>query len=105
MIRVETTRDVAQRVPVTLQKAPLSPAQVTNTMERMLVVQSLIHISEPTRPLSISYAAFCLKKKIFATFAIAGRHGLKLLFLRLTPILVNSKPMDLCISKLFYPQL
>ena len=24
---------------------------------------SLIHISEPTRPLYISYAVFCLKKK------------------------------------------
>ncbi len=28
------------------------------------VVLSLIHISEPTRPLYISYAVFCLKKKI-----------------------------------------
>ncbi len=28
-----------------------------------LVVLSLIHISEPTRLLSISYAVFCLKKK------------------------------------------
>ncbi len=27
------------------------------------VVLSLIHISEPTRPISISYAVFCLKKK------------------------------------------
>ena len=26
---------------------------------------SLIHISEPSRPLYISYAVFCLKKKIF----------------------------------------
>ena len=26
---------------------------------------SLIHISEPTRPLYISYAVFCLKKKKF----------------------------------------
>ena len=25
---------------------------------------SLIHISEPTRPYSISYAVFCLKKKL-----------------------------------------
>ena len=29
-----------------------------------LWVLSLIHISEPTRLLSISYAVFCLKKKI-----------------------------------------
>src|SRR5678816_1567774 len=33
-----------------------------NTTEKYL---SLIHISEPTRLLSISYAVFCLKKKIF----------------------------------------
>ena len=29
---------------------------------------SLIHISEPTRPLYISYAVFCLKKKIPAIY-------------------------------------
>src|SRR5678815_4200699 len=29
---------------------------------------SLIHISEPTRLLSISYAVFCLKKKIYLYF-------------------------------------
>ena len=29
----------------------------------LAVVLSLIHISEPTRPLYISYAVFCLKKK------------------------------------------
>ena len=31
--------------------------------ERILYDLSLIHISEPTRLLSISYAVFCLKKK------------------------------------------
>mgnify|MGYP007068955033 CR=1 FL=1 len=30
---------------------------------RSIVALSLIHISEPTRLLSISYAVFCLKKK------------------------------------------
>eukprot|EP00658_Telonema_sp_P-2_P064802 TRINITY_DN54101_c0_g1_i1.p1 TRINITY_DN54101_c0_g1~~TRINITY_DN54101_c0_g1_i1.p1 ORF type:complete len:108 (-),score=17.87 TRINITY_DN54101_c0_g1_i1:57-380(-) len=30
---------------------------------RIILVLSLIHISEPTRLLSISYAVFCLKKK------------------------------------------
>eukprot|EP00658_Telonema_sp_P-2_P008044 TRINITY_DN13008_c0_g1_i6.p1 TRINITY_DN13008_c0_g1~~TRINITY_DN13008_c0_g1_i6.p1 ORF type:complete len:146 (-),score=13.04 TRINITY_DN13008_c0_g1_i6:66-503(-) len=30
---------------------------------RGLIILSLIHISEPTRLLSISYAVFCLKKK------------------------------------------
>ena len=29
-------------------------------------ILSLIHISEPTRPLYISYAVFCLKKKIYS---------------------------------------
>ncbi len=32
------------------------------------VVLSLIHISESTRPLYISYAVFCLKKKIKNTY-------------------------------------
>ena len=33
--------------------------------KRIQVIRlSLIHISEPTRPYSISYAVFCLKKKI-----------------------------------------
>ena len=31
--------------------------------DRLLLGLSLIHISEPTRLLSISYAVFCLKKK------------------------------------------
>eukprot|EP00831_Metopus_contortus_P069753 TRINITY_DN62868_c0_g1_i1.p2 TRINITY_DN62868_c0_g1~~TRINITY_DN62868_c0_g1_i1.p2 ORF type:complete len:126 (-),score=31.76 TRINITY_DN62868_c0_g1_i1:52-429(-) len=30
---------------------------------RQFIILSLIHISEPTRPLYISYAVFCLKKK------------------------------------------
>src|SRR5678816_3169452 len=36
-------------------------AQVTGRAQAVLVL-SLIHISEPTRLLSISYAVFCLKK-------------------------------------------
>ena len=32
-----------------------------------LIALSLIHISEPTRLLSISYAVFCLKKKTIHT--------------------------------------
>ena len=31
--------------------------------DKAVVFLSLIHISEPTRLLSISYAVFCLKKK------------------------------------------
>src|SRR5665213_1396625 len=33
------------------------------TEARMVLVLSLIHISEPTRQAEISYAVFCLKKK------------------------------------------
>ena len=33
----------------------------------MLISLSLIHISEPTRPLYNSYAVFCLKKKSFSS--------------------------------------
>ena len=34
-----------------------------NSPSSMVIGLSLIHISEPTRLLSISYAVFCLKKK------------------------------------------
>eukprot|EP00831_Metopus_contortus_P040477 TRINITY_DN31714_c0_g1_i2.p1 TRINITY_DN31714_c0_g1~~TRINITY_DN31714_c0_g1_i2.p1 ORF type:complete len:142 (+),score=25.97 TRINITY_DN31714_c0_g1_i2:110-535(+) len=37
------------------------PTQITTLPIPLLL--SLIHISEPTRPLYISYAVFCLKKK------------------------------------------
>src|SRR5678816_2416534 len=36
---------------------------VPRDWRRAVIVLSLIHISEPTRLLSISYAVFCLKKK------------------------------------------
>ena len=36
---------------------------ITNIMFDTIEELSLIHISEPTRLLSISYAVFCLKKK------------------------------------------
>eukprot|EP00658_Telonema_sp_P-2_P015936 TRINITY_DN16165_c0_g2_i1.p1 TRINITY_DN16165_c0_g2~~TRINITY_DN16165_c0_g2_i1.p1 ORF type:complete len:193 (+),score=18.37 TRINITY_DN16165_c0_g2_i1:225-803(+) len=36
---------------------------IVDTYKSRLVILSLIHISEPTRLLSISYAVFCLKKK------------------------------------------
>ncbi len=45
-----------------------------------LVVLSLIHISEPTRLLSIAYAVFCLQKKTIHVAArndtIGGYNGL-----------------------------
>src|SRR5678815_5787595 len=51
-------RREAQLRPCRLEAAPLK--DVAEWAERYL---SLIHISEPTRLLSISYAVFCLKKK------------------------------------------
>eukprot|EP00658_Telonema_sp_P-2_P063789 TRINITY_DN5258_c0_g1_i1.p2 TRINITY_DN5258_c0_g1~~TRINITY_DN5258_c0_g1_i1.p2 ORF type:complete len:105 (-),score=6.73 TRINITY_DN5258_c0_g1_i1:60-374(-) len=41
-------------------KLPISPFTITILG---IINLSLIHISEPTRLLSISYAVFCLKKK------------------------------------------
>ena len=38
-----------------------------------IVSLSLIHISEPTRPEPISYAVFCLKKKICANTLFSVR--------------------------------
>ena len=38
---------------------------MTQNEIQKLIDLSLIHISEPTRPLDISYAVFCLKKKFF----------------------------------------
>src|SRR5678815_4991540 len=40
-----------------------TPAGYRFFVDTLLVTLSLIHISEPTRLLSISYAVFCLKKK------------------------------------------
>ena len=39
-------------------------AQAASALDAVVHL-SLIHISEPTRPLYISYAVFCLKKKSF----------------------------------------
>ena len=40
-----------------------APVQEAPKEEVPVAALSLIHISEPTRPLYISYAVFCLKKK------------------------------------------
>ena len=44
-----------------LKKRVVPLAEKLNSKVTLL---SLIHISEPTRPLYISYAVFCLKKKM-----------------------------------------
>ena len=44
----------------------ISDREIENMRARLeQQMLSLIHISEPTRPLYISYAVFCLKKKFF----------------------------------------
>src|SRR5678815_1892414 len=46
-----------------LEPSPTDPDTVYAGVEDAALFLSLIHISEPTRLLSISYAVFCLKKK------------------------------------------
>src|SRR5678815_4544948 len=61
--------EVASGTPVLDWTVPkewnIRDAWVKDATGRRVVDLSLIHISEPTRLLSISYAVFCLKKKIF----------------------------------------
>src|SRR5674536_376509 len=47
---------------------PVIPIYSCTCIIDLLVSLSLIHISEPTRLLSISYAVFCLKKKNNQTY-------------------------------------
>ena len=55
---------------------------------------SLIHISEPTRPYSISYAVFCLKKKNNNKRIIDITHKLKMRQRTLTNI-SNTQPNNI----------
>ena len=48
---------------VILDKVPTLKPEISGDFSKLMIL-SLIHISEPTRPLYISYAVFCLKKKI-----------------------------------------
>ena len=43
---------------------PLAPIMVTKEYTEQIPTLPLIHISEPTRQADISYAVFCLKKKM-----------------------------------------
>eukprot|EP00831_Metopus_contortus_P079145 TRINITY_DN7812_c0_g1_i2.p1 TRINITY_DN7812_c0_g1~~TRINITY_DN7812_c0_g1_i2.p1 ORF type:complete len:194 (-),score=32.35 TRINITY_DN7812_c0_g1_i2:27-608(-) len=45
------------------EKAKEDKCQLIGSFPPLSISLSLIHISEPTRPLYISYAVFCLKKK------------------------------------------
>src|SRR5678816_3263686 len=55
----EANRILASRPPGVARSQELRDLVV----ETVILYVSLIHISEPTRLLSISYAVFCLKKK------------------------------------------
>ena len=58
--------DIGQRILAMDQRinSELSIRMLTYDGYRIPLELSLIHISEPTRLLSISYAVFCLKKKL-----------------------------------------
>eukprot|EP00831_Metopus_contortus_P056240 TRINITY_DN47977_c0_g1_i1.p1 TRINITY_DN47977_c0_g1~~TRINITY_DN47977_c0_g1_i1.p1 ORF type:complete len:157 (+),score=23.48 TRINITY_DN47977_c0_g1_i1:86-556(+) len=69
--RVETTKDILNGDPQKILQTAIYKSFV-HLISHMGVLAnlydpqsnlSLIHISEPTRPLYISYAVFCLKKK------------------------------------------
>ena len=51
------------------------------TVEGMARQLSLIHISEPTRLLSNSYAVFCLKKKTYAVFCLKKKNNFFFFFI------------------------
>src|SRR5678815_5855331 len=57
ILMTETTNRRWRRLPAR------GPIRCGSRERRHVVSLSLIHISEPTRLLSISYAVFCLKKK------------------------------------------
>src|SRR5678816_2432428 len=60
----EGEETVGLNEPITLVDGRGSHEPVHGTVEKNSTLYlSLIHISEPTRLLSISYAVFCLKKK------------------------------------------
>ena len=71
--RLATEMALSPSYPVSYENVPFDPpnnspwikAQIRFGLNNYatLLGLSLIHISEPTRPLYISYAVFCLKKK------------------------------------------
>src|SRR5665254_18212 len=64
-VRSSAASDVYKRQP---RSAGCSWRRSSPCRSRLPSTLSLIHISEPTRLLSISYAVFCLKKKNRGTF-------------------------------------
>src|SRR5678816_2033538 len=56
------TRSLKEHRPLRV-KAGFDPTAPDLHLGHTVLILSLIHISEPTRLLSISYAVFCLKKK------------------------------------------
>ena len=60
--KLARTKDI--KINVSAPKLAEIKRSIGNIRDKSVRVLSLIHISEPTRLLSISYAVFCLKKKI-----------------------------------------
>ena len=61
---IEAAEEYGRALPMMMTAAGTVPAAKVFVMG-VGVALSLIHISEPTRPLYISYAVFCLKKFFF----------------------------------------
>ena len=45
----------------------ISLRRILGMIEGVVIILTIIHISEPTRPYKTSYAVFCLKKKTTPT--------------------------------------
>src|SRR5678816_4634461 len=58
---VRNGKERKTHIPVTRPESPRYAQQIDRESRAQYL--SLIHVSEPTRLLSISYAVFCLKKK------------------------------------------
>ena len=69
---------------------PWQPAELDRVCAA-LVALSLIHISEPTRLLSISYAVFCLKKKTTARQLTALAYSVARQTLQTKPVYHNTR--------------
>src|SRR5678815_2460142 len=64
LMRPKTMLNQIDALPCPKSQRPLRHGDMqSDAREHRLHMLSLIHISEPTRLLSISYAVFCLKKK------------------------------------------
>ena len=57
-------RHIQANKPILIATGPAGSGKTLLACQEAVRMLSLIHISEPTRPEPISYAVFCLKKKM-----------------------------------------